>query len=120
MNNTIQQLQTNAKFAKLLDLFEEIAPGNENVQKQVSVLTNSKSNFIKKLQAQWNAIVPHTFTELEIREICQSYYDGLERSNEMRAVQGLPKIGVVDSRNWVVKSENAWFGWCCEQNRYYT
>ena len=114
MNSTVSQLQTNAKFEKLLNLFQEIAPGNESVQKQVSILTNSKSNFIKKLQTRWSSIVPPTFSELEIREICQSYYDGLERANEMRSVQGLPKIAVVDSRNWVVKTEAAWYGWCCE------
>ena len=44
MNSTIQQLQANLKFEKLLDLFEEIAPNNQNVQKQISLLSNSKSN----------------------------------------------------------------------------
>ena len=52
MNNTIQQLQANLKFEKLLDLFEEIAPANVNVQKQISTLSNSKANFIKKLEAK--------------------------------------------------------------------
>ena len=67
MNNTIQQLQANLKFEKLLDLFEEIAPNNANVQKQIALLSNSKSNYIKQLQAKWNSIQPPNFTELEIR-----------------------------------------------------
>ena len=83
MNNTIQQMQANLKFEKLLDLFQEIAPANENVQKQISILSNSKANYLKQLQAKWIAIKPPTFTELEIREICQSYYEGLEHTNEM-------------------------------------
>ena len=120
MNNTIQQLQANLKFEKLLNLFEEIAPANVSVQQQICTLTNSKSNFTKKLQAKWIAIKPPTFTELEIREICQSYYEGLEHANEMRLVQGLAKVAIVDSRNRIVKSENAWFGWNCEQSRYFT
>ena len=120
MNNTIQQLQANLKFEKLLDLFEEIAPNNANVQKQIALLSNSKSNYIKQLQAKWTAIQPPNFTELEIREICQSYYDGLEHTNEMRLLQGLSKIAIVDSRNWVVKSEESWHGWNCETARYYT
>ena len=120
MNNTIQQMQSNLKFEKLLDLFQEIAPNNQNVQKQISILSNSKDNYIKQLQGKWNAIKPPTFTELEIREICQSYYDGLEHTNEMRLLQGLPKVAIVDSRNWIVKSENSWHGWNCEQARYYT
>ena len=120
MNNTIQQLQANLKFEKLLDLFEEIAPNNANVQKQIALLSNSKSNYIKHLQAKWNSIQPPNFTELEIREICQSYYDGLEHTNEMRLLQGLSKIAIVDSRNWVVKSEESWHGWNCETARYYT
>jgi hypothetical protein len=120
MNNTIQQMQSNLKFEKLLDLFQEIAPNNQNVQKQISLLSNSKDNYIKQLQGKWNAIKPPTFTELEIREICQSYYDGLAHTNEMRLLQGLPKVAIVDSRNWIVKSENSWHGWNCEQARYYT
>ena len=120
MNNTIQQMQSNLKFEKLLDLFQEIAPNNQNVQKQISLLSNSKDNYIKLLQGKWNAIKPPTFTELEIREICQSYYDGLAHTNEMRLLQGLPKVAIVDSRNWIVKSENSWHGWNCEQARYYT
>ena len=91
MNSTIQQLQANLKFEKLLDLFEEIAPNNANVQKQISLLSNSKSNYIKQLQTKWNAIQPPKFTELEIREICQSYYVNLEHTNEMRLIQGLTK-----------------------------
>ena len=57
--------------------------------------------------------------EIQIREICQGYYDNLERTNEMRLVQGLQKIGIVDSRNWVVKTDIAWYGWSCETQRYY-
>ena len=48
MNSTIQQLQANQKFEKLLNLFEEIAPDNQNGQKQISLLSNSKGNYIKK------------------------------------------------------------------------
>ena len=58
MNSTIQQLQANQKFEKLLNLFEEIAPDNQNVQKQISLLSNSKGNYIKKLQSMWHAIQP--------------------------------------------------------------
>ena len=107
MNNTIQQLQANLKFEKLLTLIGELAPGNKNVQDEISTLSNSKQNFIKKLQAKWTAIKTPNFTELEIREICQSYYENLEHSNEMRLVQGLDKVAIVDSRNWIVKSEHA-------------
>jgi hypothetical protein len=120
MNSTIQQLQANLKFEKLLDLFEEIAPNNQNVQKQISLLSNSKSNYIKKLQSMWHAIQTPKFTELEIREICQGYYMSLERTNEMRLVQGLNKIAIVDPRNWVVKSESAWHGWNCETGSYFS
>ena len=59
-------MQSNLKFEKLLDLFQEIAPNNQNVQKQISILSNSKDNYIKQLQGKWNAIQPPTFTELEI------------------------------------------------------
>ena len=120
MNSTIQQLQANLKFEKLLDLFEEIAPDNQNVQKQISLLSNSKSNYIKKLQSMWYAIQTPKFTELEIREICQGYYVNLEHTNEMRVIQGLNKIAIVDPRNWIVKSENAWHGWNCETGSYYS
>jgi hypothetical protein len=120
MNTTIQQLQANQKFEKLLNLFEEIAPDNEKVQKQISLLSNSKGNYIKKLQSMWHSIQTPKFTELEIREICQGYFMDLERTNELRLVQGLDKIAIVDSRNWVVKSEQTWSGWNCESGSYYT
>jgi hypothetical protein len=119
MNNTIQQLEANKKFEKLLNLFEEIAPGNEKVQKQISLLSNSKANYIKKLQTMWHSIQTPKFTELEIREICQGYFMDLERTNELRLVQGLEKIALVDSRNWVVKSEQNWSGWNPEEGAYY-
>ena len=120
MNNTIQQLQANLKFEKLLTLIGELAPGNKNVQDEISTLSNSKKNFIEKLQTKWKSIKTPNFTELEIREICQSYYENLEHSNEMRMVQGLDRVAIVDSRNWIVKSEQNWFGWDCEKSRYYT
>ena len=44
----------------------------------------------------------------------------LEHTNEMRLIQGLNKIAIVDPRNWVVKSENAWHGWDCETGIYYS
>ena len=112
-------MQSNRKFEKLLDLFQEIAPQNQNVQKQIFILSNSKNNYIRQLQDKWNQIQPPNFTELEIREINQSYYNTLDQTNEERERQGLPKIGVVDSKNWVVKSENSWHGWDCEQARYF-
>ena len=111
MNNTIAQLQSNRKFEKLLDLFQEIAPQNKSVQKQISILSNSKNNYIRQLQQKWNQIQPPKFTELEIRELCTSYYETLENTNEERMMQGLSRIALVDSKNWVVKSETAWYGW---------
>ena len=93
MNNTIAQMQSNRKFEKLLDLFQEIAPQNQNVQKQISILSNSKNNYIRQLQDKWNQIQPPNFTELEIREINQSYYNTLDQTNEERERQGLHKIG---------------------------
>ena len=56
MNNTFAQMQSNRKFEKLLDLFQEIAPQNQNLQKQISILCNSKNNYIKQLQEKWNQI----------------------------------------------------------------
>ena len=82
MNNTIQQIEATKKFEKILDLFEDIAPGNQKVQKQISLLTNSKQNYIKKLQNQWLSIQVPKFTELEIREINQMYFMDLDRINE--------------------------------------
>ena len=120
MNDTIAQLQSNRKFDKLLDLFQEIAPQNKSVQKQISILSNSKNNYIRQLQQKWNQIQPPKFTELEIRELCTSYYETLEHSNEERMMQGLSRIALVDSKNWVVKSETAWYGWDCETARYYS
>ena len=120
MNNTIQQIEATKKFEKILDLFEDIAPGNQKVQKQISLLSNSKQNFIKKLQIQWHSIQTPKFTELEIREINQMYFMDLERINELRTIQGLEKIALVDSRNWVIKSEHCWSGWDPEAGAYFT
>jgi hypothetical protein len=89
MNNTIAQMQSNRKFEKLLDLFQEIAPQNKNVQKQISILSNLKYNYIRQLQEKWNQIQPPNFTELEIRELCHSYYETLEHTNEEHSMQGL-------------------------------
>jgi hypothetical protein len=80
-------------------MFQEIAPQNKNVQKQIFILSNSKNNYIR----QWNQIQPPKFTELEIRELCTSYYKTLENTNEERLMQGLPRIALVDIKNWVVK-----------------
>jgi hypothetical protein len=120
MNSTIQQIEANKKFEKILNLFEDIAPGNQKVQKQIATLTNSKENFIKKLQTQWLSMKVPKFTELEIREINQTYFMDLERINELRYIQGLEKITLVDSRNWVIKSEHCWSGWDPEAGAYMT
>ena len=120
MNSTIAQLQNQAKFETLLNLIGDIAPQNAQVQKELSTLTNSKKNFIQKLQTQWASIVPPAFTAIQILEINQGYYDNLERTNEFRQVQGLPRIGFVESRNWVIKTENFWHGWSPETQTYYS
>ena len=120
MNSTIQQIEATKKFEKILNLFEDIAPGNQKVQKQISLLTNSKENFIKKLQTEWLSMKVPKFTELEIREINQTYFMDLERINELRVIQGLEKIALVDSRNWVIKSEHCWSGWDPEAGAYMT
>ena len=119
MASTIAQLESNRKFEKLLDLFQQIAPNNQAVQKEISTLTNSKANYIKNLQAKWNAIQPPRFTELEIRELNTAYFDTLESTNEERTLQGLPRVAMVDSKNWIVKTEGNWFGWDPENSRYY-
>ena len=120
LNSTIQQIEANKKFEKILNLFEDIAPGNEKVKKQIATLTNSKDNFIKKLQTQWMSKKEPKFNELECREINQAYYMDLERINELRNIQGLEKITLVDSRNWVIKSEHCWSGWDPEASAYMT
>ena len=86
MASTIAQLESNRKFEKLLDLFQQIAPNKQAVQKEISTLTNSKANYIKNFQAKWNAIQPPRFTELEIRELNTAYFDTLESTNEERAL----------------------------------
>ena len=118
MNSTIAQLQNQAKFETLLNLIGDIAPQNAQVQKEISTLTNSKKNFIQKLQKQWASIVPPAFTAIQILEINQGYYENLERTNEFRQVQGLPKVGIVESRNWVIKTDIFWHGWSPETQKY--
>ena len=120
LNSTIQQIEANKKFEKILTLFEDIAPQNEKVKKQIAALTNSKDNFIKKLQTQWMTKKEPKFNELECREINQAYYMDLERINELRDIQGLEKITLVDSRNWIIKSETCWSGWDPEASAYMT
>ena len=43
MNSTVADLTANRNYEKLLDLFNQIAPENKDVQKQISALTTSKS-----------------------------------------------------------------------------
>ena len=74
MNSTIANLTANRNYEKLLDLFNQIAPENKDVQKQISALTTSKSTYIKQLQKKWNSIAPPQFTELDIRELCTNFY----------------------------------------------
>ena len=119
MNSTIANLTANRNYEKLLDLFNQIAPENKDVQKQISALTTSKSTYIKQLQKKWNSIAPPQFTELDIRELCTNFYQAQEEENESRALRFLPRIGTVDSKNWVVKADYAWHGWSPEDGKYF-
>ena len=119
MNSTIANLTANRNYEKVLDLLNQIAPNNADVQKQISALTTSKSTYIKELQTKWNSIAPPKISELYIRELCTNYYQEREDENESRVLRGLPRIGLVDSKNWVVKSDYIWHGWSPEDGKYF-
>ena len=116
MNSTIQ---CNRNYENVLELLNQIAPNNDAIQEQISTLTTSKSSYIKQMQKKWNSITPPKYTELDIRVLCTNFYNQKEEDNESRAIRGLPKIGLVDSKSWIVKTDSLWKGWSPEDSCYF-
>ena len=119
MNSTIATIQSNRNYEKVLELLNQIAPNNDAIQEQISTLTTSKASYIKQLQKKWNSITPPKYTELDIRVLCTNFYNQKEEDNESRAIRGLPKIGLVDSKSWIVKTDILWKGWSPEDSCYF-
>ena len=117
MNSTIATIQSNRNYEKVLELLNQIEPNNDAIQEQISTLTTSKASYIKQLQKKWNS--PLKYTELDIRVLCANFYNLKEEDNESRAVRGLPKIGLVDSKSWIVKTDSIWKGWSLEDSCYF-
>ena len=95
-----------------------LAPGNEEIQEQVDRLTNKKYTHIKQLMTLWNARSILLFTELDIKQLCSSYYANEQERNAVDRLQHREQCKM-DARSWVVKSENSWMGWDPESSSYF-
>ena len=117
VGNTLQQLENQENWQKLYEILEEALPGRDDVQAELGKLSNNKNTYVKQLQALWESKPTPLYNEVDIRKLCSSWYSN-------RAVNDIVDNLLdrdtceMNSRDWIVKSEQKWLGWDCELGQY--
>ena len=102
----------------LYKIMLETNPDNEKVQKELGKLTNNKDTHLRQIIDLWDNRKLHTYTELEIKQICSTFYANEVENAVINDLQGRETCKM-ESRNWVVKTDLKWKGWNPEESEYF-
>ena len=106
----INGYKTSKQNSALLKIFTEGFPGNVQISQGLEGLLNKNESTITRLLKRWQARKRPVHDEQSINLLCAQ--EKLERHREELRNQAVLYDGPVqlDSRNWVNKSRDRWFG----------
>ena len=114
----LQSIEAKEQLENILVAINKALPNQEPILKELSKYSQSKDQFIKRLQQQWYQRDLPVFTELQIRQMNSAYYSEKAKKQVSNGLQGKEMIDM-DSRHWIVKSESEWKGWNASDSVYY-
>ena len=118
MNSALHEMELLDNMQTLYKILLETHPDNEKIQKELGKLTNNKDTYLRQIIDLWDKRTLPTYTELEIKQICSTYYANETENAVIDALQGREKCKM-ESRNWIVKTDSVWRGWNPEDSEYY-
>ena len=118
MNSALHEMELLDNMQTLYKILLETHPDNEKIQKELGKLTNNKDTYLRQIIDLWDKRTQPTYTELEIKQICSTYYANETENAVIDALQGREKCKM-ESRNWIVKTDSVWRGWNPEDSEYY-
>ena len=106
----INGYKTSKQNSALLKIFTEGFPGNVEISQGLEGLLNKNESTISRLRKRWQTRKRPVHDEQSINLLCAQ--ERLERHREEVRNQAVLYDGPVqlDSRNWVNKSRDRWFG----------
>ena len=106
----INGYKTSKQNSALLKIFTDGFPGNVKILQGLESLLNKNESTISRLLKRWQARKRPVHDEQSINLLCAQ--ERLERQREEVRNQAVLYDGPVqlDSRNWVNKSRDRWFG----------
>ena len=117
-HSTVQNLEINDNLETVLNLLQDVAPGNEKIKTEIGKISKNRNTFIQQLQTLWNNRTQPMYTEMEIRQLCSQYYSEELQNSIVDLQQGRPTCRM-DPKNWIIKSDDKWLGWNAEMSEYF-
>ena len=118
MNSALHDMEIADNMQKLYRILLETNPDNEKIQTELGKLTNNKDTYLRQIIDLWDKRTQPTYTEIEIKQICSTYYANETENAVIDSLQGREKCKM-ESRNWIVKTDSVWRGWNPEDSEYF-
>ena len=81
----LQSIEAKEQLENILVAINKAIPNQEPILKELSKYSQSKDQFIKRLQQQWYQRDLPVFTELQVRQMNSAYYS--EKAKKISYVQ---------------------------------
>ena len=88
MNSALHQMELLDNMQTLYKILLETHPDNEKIQKELGKLTNNKDTYLRQIIDLWDKRTLPTYTELEIKQICSTYYANETEHAVIDSLQG--------------------------------
>ena len=118
MNSALHDMELADNMQTLYKILLETHPDNEQIQKELGKLTNNKDTYLRQIIDLWDKRTQARYTEIEIKQICSTYYANETENAVVDSLQGREKCKM-ESRNWIVKTDSVWRGWNPEDSEYF-
>ena len=117
-SSALREMELMDNMQTIYKIMLETNPDNEKVQKELGKLTNNKDTHLRQIIDLWDNRKLHTYTELDIKQSCSTFYANEVENAVINDLQGRETCKM-ESRNWVVKTDVKWKGWNPEESEYF-
>ena len=91
MNSALHDMELADNMQTLYKILLETHPDNEQIQKELGKLTNNKDTYLRQIIDLWDKRTQARYTEIEIKQICSTYYANETENAVVDSLQGREK-----------------------------
>ena len=102
----LQSIEAKEQLENILVAINEALPNKEPIQRELSKYSQSKDQFVKRLQQEWYQRELPIYTELQVRQMNSAYYSDKAKKQVSNGLQGKNMIDM-ESRSWIIKSSSS-------------